>query len=257
MKAIEIQHRRERILTLLEQQSPLAVSNLVQTLGVSDETVRHDLAILAKQGIVAKRYGQAELLPTATLPPVAARETTESEAKQAIAQAALALITPQMHTIGLDQGSTTALVAQGLSQFHDKTIVTRSLLSLIALKDGDNAFYTPGGYYNVDDMAFQNQNRDAMSDLQLDISFFGSSGVKNRQGTCSSSFTDAEAKQQMHQQSTLTVALLDHTKFEQTSLIAVTPFDQFDYLITDAQTDSTTLAELRQLTHVIVTKSEA
>lgn len=252
MKAIEIQQRRERILTLLEQQSPLAVSTLVQQLKVSDETVRHDLAILAKQGIIAKRYGKAELLPAAALPPVAARSTTEADAKQAIAKAALALITPQMHTIGLDQGSTTALVAQGLNQFHDKTIVTRSLLSLIALKDGDNAFYTPGGYYNADDMAFQSQSHDTMADLQLNISFFGSTGVKNRQGTCSSSFTDAEAKQQMHHQSTITVALLDHTKFEQSSLIAVTPFDHFNYLITDAQTDAKTLTALRQQTNVIV-----
>lgn len=257
MKAIEIQQRRERILTLLEQQSPLAVSSLVQALGVSDETVRHDLEILAKQGAVTKRYGQAERRTTVTLPPVSARKTTEANAKLAIARAALTLITPQMHTIGLDQGSTTAMLAQELNQLHDKTIVTRSLLSLIALKDGDNAFYTPGGYYNADDMAFQNQNRDVMADIQLDISFFGSSGVKNRQGTCSSSFTDAEAKQQMHQHSTITVALLDHTKFDQTSMVAVTPFDQFDYLITDIQTAPTTLATLRKQTDVIVAKPEA
>ena len=59
MKAIEIQQRRQRILTILNQERKIEVRTLVQKLQVSDETIRKDLAVLVDQGLIKKRYGIA------------------------------------------------------------------------------------------------------------------------------------------------------------------------------------------------------
>lgn len=253
MKAIEIQQRRQRILNILNQEHKISVQALVEKLQVSDETVRKDLAVLADQGLVHKNYGVAELVTSTPPTPVRFRDKTENRAKIAISRLALSLIKPEMRFIGLDQGSSVAKLAEVLNQLQHKTIITRSLLSLIALKDGDNEFFCPGGYYNASDMAFQGQNEAfTVANTHLDISFFGSSGVKNRPGLCSSSFTDAEFKKQMVEQSSINVALVDHTKFEQTALVMVLPWSRFDYLITDAQTPPTVLKQLKNQVKIMI-----
>lgn len=255
MKAIEIQQRRQRILTILNQERKIEVHTLVQKLQVSDETIRKDLAVLVDQGLIKKHYGMAELITTNNSTPVGLRDKTENHAKMLMAQTALKLIKPEMRFIGLDQGSSVAKLAEEIKQLSHKTIITRSLLSLIALKNGENEFFCPGGYYNANDMAFQGQNEAFMvTNTHLDISFFGSGGVKNRPGLCSTSFTDAELKKQMVEQSSVKVALVDHTKFEQTALVMVLPWSHFDYLITDGQTSDETIAKLNNQVKVIVAK---
>lgn len=252
MKATEIQARRQQILSLLSFHQKMNVTALVAALHVSDETVRKDLAVLADQGAIHKTFGAAELIKVAPTTPVGQRSNVANMEKDAIARTALKLIDDSMHTIGLDQGTTVAALAAQLTNLTDKTLFTRSLPALIALKDGTNQFYSPGGYYSPTDMAFQSTQDTTFDQIHLDISFFGTSGVKNRDGTCSTSFTDVGYKQAMHQNSAQTVALLDHTKFTQTSLVEVLPWSAFDTVITDARTSAETIVALRQQTHVIV-----
>ncbi|BDR59183.1 DeoR/GlpR family DNA-binding transcription regulator [Xylocopilactobacillus apicola] len=252
MKAIEIQQRRQKILTLLSEQHQLSVQKLTEILDVSDETIRKDLKVLVDQGMIKKSYGTAEIVSASPLPPVSHRDKTENPAKSAIAATALTLITPTMRSIGLDQGSTVAKLAARINDLHHKTVITRSLPALIELKDGDNEFFSPGGYYNYNDMSFQNIENPALPNIQLDISFFGSSGVKNSEGLCSSSFTDAAFKKQMNDQSTVSIALLDHTKFTQTSLVTALPWTKFDTLITDHKTPQEIVKQLQNDVKVIV-----
>lgn len=81
-------------------------------------------------------------------------------------------------------------------------------------------------------MAFRNSGNEVFPDIQFDLCFFGSSGVKNRKGFCTSSLIDAEAKRRMLKKSTQKIVLLDHTKFERTSLVQVAPWSEVDIVIT-------------------------
>ena len=111
MKAVEIAQRRKEITELLYQQNELKVSDLVKTFQVSDETIRKDLTYLAKEGVLKKQHGKAILVKEKELAPVFQR-TTQFPEKDRITQAALALITNEDYSIGLDQGSTLALLAK-------------------------------------------------------------------------------------------------------------------------------------------------
>ena len=102
MKAIEIQQRRQRILTILNQERKIEVRTLVQKLQVSDETIRKDLAVLVDQGLIKKHYGMAELITTNNSTPVGLRDKTENHAKMLMAQTALKLIIPLLRFIVLD-----------------------------------------------------------------------------------------------------------------------------------------------------------
>ena len=82
-------------------------------------------------------------------------------------------------------------------------------------------------------MAFRSETgRETYPDIHFDLCFFGSSGVKNRKGFCTSSLVDAEAKRKMLRKSSKNVVLLDHSKFETTSLVQVAPWSEVDLAIT-------------------------
>lgn len=231
MKAIEIAQRRKEITELLYQQNELRVHELVKKFHVSDETIRKDLAYLAQEGILEKHHGKAVLVKEKELAPVFQRTTQLSE-KERITNAALAFISEEDFTLGLDQGSTVALLAKKMMPLEKKQIFTSSLAAVLQLANGPHQLFCFGGEYSPADMAFRNSGNESYPDIQFDLCFFGSSGVKNRKGFCTSSLIDAETKRQMLKKSTKKIVLLDHTKFEKTSLVQVAPWSEIDVVIT-------------------------
>lgn len=255
MKANEIEKRRAEIMALLKQKSSLKVSELVRRFAVSDETIRKDLRLLSDQGLVNKQFGKVTLIPNIPLPPVAQRTTKLQIDKQHLAQAALKLLTKPALTIALDQGSTVATLAQLLNQFNDLTIVTSSLLSLIALQNTKNVLYSTGGKYNIADMSFQGTRpSEFYEQIHVDFCFLGSSGVAGRDGFCSSSFADAEMKRTLIHNSAVSVLLLDKSKFTQSSLVQVAKWSAVDYVITNLAADSADYQFIAQQTQLISTQ---
>jgi len=231
MKAAEIAQRRKEITELLYQQNELKVHELVKKFHVSDETIRKDLAYLAEEGILEKQHGKATLVREKELAPVFQR-TAQFLEKDKLTQASLSFISAEEYTIGLDQGSTLALLAKKIVPLEKKQIFTSSLAAISQLASSHHKLFCFGGEYSPADMAFRNNGSEMYPDIQFDLCFFGSSGVKNRKGFCTSSLIDAEAKRRMLKKSTKKIVLLDHTKFEKTSLVQVAPWSEIDIVIT-------------------------
>ncbi|MFC6180527.1 DeoR/GlpR family DNA-binding transcription regulator [Lactiplantibacillus daowaiensis] len=252
MKATEIQARRNAILTLLKTEHTMTVQQLVRQCHVSDETIRKDLRVLSQQGLVTKEFGKASLVTASPLPPVGQRTDRFAAEKQALAQRALQLLPVDPVTIALDQGSTVAALAHELNQMDNKIIVTSSLLSLLALRNTHNELYSTGGKYSPSDMSFQgNSPRDLYQQIHVDFCFLGSSGIQGRQGLCSSSFADAEMKREMINNSAIKVALVDASKFTQTSLVQVMPWTAIDYVITNMNPQAPELLAIAAQTKVL------
>lgn len=252
MKAIEIQARRKTILALLKTNQTLTVQQLVRQCHVSDETIRKDLRVLSQQGLVTKEFGKAALVTASPLLPVGQRTDQFAVEKQHLAQRALQLLPLTPATIALDQGSTVAAVATVLNQMTNKTIITSSLLSLLALQKTHNTLYSTGGKYSPSDMSFQgNGPRDLYQQIHVDFCLLGSSGIQGRQGLCSSSFADAEMKREMIANSAVKIALVDASKFTQTSLVQVVPWSVIDYLITNMNPQTPELLTIAEQTHVL------
>ncbi|MDV0431716.1 DeoR/GlpR family DNA-binding transcription regulator [Lactiplantibacillus sp. DA1] len=252
MKATEIQARRDQILTLLESRKTMRVSELVNILKISDETVRKDLSQLSTQGLVKKEFGKVSLLVAPTLAPVHQRTTVNASFKAAIANEALELLPDRPSTIALDQGSSVAQLANLIANRTRDTIITNSLLAMIALQNSHQQIYVTGGKYNVTDMSFQGERPSRMyTDSLFDFCFLGSSGVAGRNGLCSSSFADAEMKRQMIKNSHVSIVLLDATKFQQSSLVQVADWNQVDYVVTNLSPTNPLYVEINQQTHLV------
>ena len=116
--------RRQAILGRLERDGKIVASELVTSLGVSEDTVRRDLRDLADQGLLQRVHGGA--LPAA--PPTgsfARRLELAHDAKVALAEAALPLL-DGARVIVLDGGTTPLELARRLPAGYDGTVVTNS-----------------------------------------------------------------------------------------------------------------------------------
>lgn len=253
MKASEIHERRKKITELLYQNKEVKVKELITIFNVSDETIRNDLAFLEEQGISKKVYGGAKLVSPDKLDPVLLRTTTNYNQKLAIAEKALELLPNENCSIGLDQGSTVAMLANLLRKSQNKTIITGSLASILELIKSSNDVYCLGGKFSYEDMAFHGSLAgEPFPNIQMDICFMGSSGVKGRNGFCTSSFVDAEIKRQYLRKSTKKVVLLDSSKFELSSLVEVAPWNEIDIIITNNDAPAEVINKIREETQVLL-----
>src|SRR3712207_9291995 len=104
------EERQQAIATLVAERGRLAVTAVAEQFGVTTETVRRDLALLERAGMLRRVHGGAVPLGALSLvePALGGRHGTRSEQKRKIAGAALDLL-PDAHGRGpLDGGSTPA-----------------------------------------------------------------------------------------------------------------------------------------------------
>ncbi len=104
--------RQERIATLLEQKGTLTIAEISTVFGVSEATVRRDLATLASQNMIRRVHGGAmrrHAVATSEAPILQRREE-RAEIKRRIGQATARLI-QNGETVLLIGGSTGMAVA--------------------------------------------------------------------------------------------------------------------------------------------------
>src|SRR6266436_9795872 len=89
-------HRQSLILEDVRRAGSARVSDLTQRLGVSDMTIRRDLEVLARAGLIEKVHGGAVLpgAPRSHEPGFEAKSSREQGAKEAIARVAATLVVP-------------------------------------------------------------------------------------------------------------------------------------------------------------------
>ncbi|MEU8352652.1 DeoR/GlpR family DNA-binding transcription regulator, partial [Streptomyces sp. NPDC048845] len=122
------EQRRALILDEVRRRGGVRVNELTRRLSVSDMTVRRDLDVLARQGMVEKVHGGAVPVAEASShePGFEAKSSLEPGAKESIARAAAALVAPGS-AIALSGGTTTFALAHHLLDVPELTVVTNSV----------------------------------------------------------------------------------------------------------------------------------
>ena len=146
--------RRMRIFDIIQDNKSVEVNNLAKMFSVSTMTIRRDLAIFEKQGLITTNYGGAYL----------------------------------------NQGT--------------------SMDASFSLKSGQR---------------------------------IGTQGLELERGATVADFTECNIKRTMLQAGKVKILLADHNKLGQTFLVKQADVDEFDYIVTDNQSDPTYLQRIRDL----------
>ena len=114
--------RMRYVCQLLEGQDGVTVGELATTFGVSEVTVRSDLAALAHRGLIARIRGGARALQRGQSEVAFdVRLRVQEQSKRAVAAAAAALV-GDGEAIALDSSTTAFYIAQQLRDKHELVV---------------------------------------------------------------------------------------------------------------------------------------
>jgi DeoR/GlpR family transcriptional regulator of sugar metabolism len=240
--------RRSKIMTILQREGRCLVGELARQLGVSEVTVRQDLDLLERRGVLGRTHGGAVLKDQLGLEkPFQIVETTFTAEKQRIAQAAAMLLSPG-DTVILDVGTTLTEVAKQLRGRRDLTIFTNSL-NIAAILEENPGITTivTGGTLRPQQHSLVNPYAELiLSKINVDLVLLGISGITVDQGVTNVNIAEAEMKALFLKVARRRVVLADSSKIGKVSLAEVAALNQIDLLITDRAGDAEQINSLRE-----------
>ena len=220
-------------------------------LGVSEATLRRDLAHLEKQGALHRVYGGA-IPPEAptSADPFAERMALHAAEKERIGRAAAALIRPG-DVIILDSGTTIFCAVRQLPpellERGPLTIITSSIHSIQWLSRwrGINVIVLGGLYMPDYDFSVGPQAVETLSGLHADRVFFACDGLTLSHGATVANLLEAEVDRAMLQAVSEVVLLTDSSKFGVIGLTVILRPGEINKLVTDTGAPQETLAAFR------------
>jgi DeoR/GlpR family transcriptional regulator of sugar metabolism len=247
--------RQSFILERVREDGAVRVAELVRELGVSDMTVRRDLEALHERGLLEKVHGGATSLARNALfePGFAAKSALQQSEKDAIADAAVALVEPGM-AIAVSAGTTTYALAQRLTYVHGLTVVTNSVRVADVLYQAgrtDQTIILTGGVRTPSDALVGPFAVAAIRTVHVDLVFVGVHGMDPHSGFTCPNLLEADTDRALIDAGRSLVVVADHSKWGVIGISSIARLDQVDVLITDAGLDlearRALAAEVRQL----------
>ncbi len=223
----------------------LSVSEAARQLGVTEVTIRSDLAALERAGSLRRVRGGA-IARQVRETPLEATARRDAELKRAIGESAAALVRSGT-SILLDVGSTALAVAHALverQELSDVVVVTNGLRTALALEPAiprmtvvvTGGTLRPLQHSLVDPMASR-----TLADLHVDLAVLGCNGIEESGRVSNLNLPEAEVKRSMLRSATRRMLVADASKFGQSHLGTIGELAGFDVVVT-AGTEAAQLA---------------
>lgn len=234
--------RQQQILNYLEKNRKATTNELSELLGVSATTIRTDLNQMDKEKLLTKTHGGAiyrdrscdkkDLTGRAYFFDERALENQPE--KEAIASEAVKLVRDHM-CIFLDASSTAYTLGMKLTGFTELTVITNGINLALALKDvpGITVILTGGIVTSASSSIEGLLGEDLLRKIHTDIAFVSARGFSLENGLTDFSIYEADLKRMCIKASAKTIALIDHTKFDTTSISSYASLDDLNLVITD------------------------
>ncbi len=222
--------RRTRILEAIRQNGSVSVADMARDLGVSVMTIRRDLALMDKEGLIERCHGGAVIQNEVSY---SAKRERNREGKEKIASACAAMVKPGMK-IYLDAGTTTWEIARRIRNTADLLVVTNDLEIARLLTETDVKLFVLGGQVqNSTGSMWGYFATEMIRNFNFDLGFFGASSIDDRLEITTPTTVKAFLKREAAERCTETVLAVDSDKFGGKSVIAVNSVGDYDVIVTD------------------------
>jgi DeoR/GlpR family transcriptional regulator of sugar metabolism len=230
-----VEERRAKIVEMLKYERALKVSALMQTFGVSVETIRRDLEYLEDEGFLKRVYGGA--IRTGVFgeePTYEKREVINLAAKKAIALEAAKLI-ENGDTVFVDIGTTCLEVAKLLSDKQNLTIITNSFMIAKEATDFPSCrVFLLGGELRKGELSVSGFLASTnINCFNADKALIGAGGITLESGVTDYHPEEAYVRRIMIERSKYCIVVADSSKFGVVAMNAVCPLDAIGVLVTD------------------------
>lgn len=228
--SISSEERKRVIIEQLKLEGQVKVPELSLRLTVSEETVRRDLLLLERDGLVKRVYGGAVLTkPSNYEPPYLQRQKVKIGEKERIGRAAANLI-KSGDTIAIDVGTTTLELAKAIAGRERLTILTNSLAVAYHLMESLNSgrftgkIIVIGGELNSQQQSMSGTlGESVMSQFRVDKAFISAGGISLKRGISDYDLGETGMSRRMVEAASQTIVLADDSKLDKEAFVEIIP----------------------------------
>lgn len=226
--------RRMEIFRLLQENQSVEVMELAARFDVTPMTIRRDLAVFEKQGLITTNYGGAYLNKGASIEPSFSIKSTQCIDKKQMIGYEAAKMVQDGDVIIIDCGTTTLQLAKYLKG-KKLTVITNSwpVVSFLGGLPKIKLLLAPGEYDDISAGTFGISTAKFIEKFHADKVFMGTHGCSLEQGASVPEMFDAEMKSVLLAAGKEKILMVDHTKFGVKCLAKHAGLSDFDCIITD------------------------
>lgn len=226
----------------IEKYGNVEVKQLSKEFGVTEKTIRQDLARMEKMGLLKKVHGGA-------VSNIKQAEDAYQNRNRLIAHSSKALIARAAYDYVLkrgalgqvffiDAGTTTYEFSRYLKN-QPSTVITNDLLIASNLSPRDGFTHLTGGQIcnNVNKFLVGSDAIDMIHKHSASICFVGTSAISPQEGFMTQTYEDAAVKRAMISRADFSICLTDHAKFGRSSFVKFAGFEEVDLIITDSASE--------------------
>lgn len=243
---MNVTERRMQIFNLLKTNETVELNDLAKRFDVSTMTIRRDLQMFERQGLLQINCGEAYLIRnSAHEPSFAVKSEQNMLQKQNIGRRAAQFV-EDGDIIILDCGTTPLQMLSFLGNKH-VTVITNSWPSAHFITGNSNIklIFAPGEYYEVSAGMTGPLTTDFFAHLHADKVFMGAHGFSIRNGVTEPDI-EFNSKKALMSAGKEHFLLVDSTKYEKTFLMKYADLEAFDHIITDENFPFAKRAELEE-----------
>lgn len=227
------EERLEHIMALLNKENRLVTKDLPKILNTTSVTIRKDLIILEKRGLLQRTHGGAikvnKLYPGLALNE---KEKINLDEKMRIVKYAANLIA-EGDTIILDSGSTTSLLAKEIKHYQHLTVITNAINIANELIDTNIEVILIGGSLLKKSCTLVGPLADdTLRKISADKLFMGVDGFDYETGLTTPNIHEAKTSRVMMEVSGAVIVVVDSSKFGRRSLGVISKLKEIDKIIT-------------------------
>lgn len=253
---MSLSQRRIEIFNILQKNKTIEVNELAKQFDVSTMTIRRDLLIFEKQGLVTLSYGGAYLNKGVSVEPNFSLKSSQVvEYKEAIAIEASKLINDG-ESIIIDCGTTTLNIMKYI-QNKKVTIITNSwpVVSYLQGNPKIKLILAPGEYNEISAGTISSMTIEFYKKIFADKVFISTQGFSLENGATVPSIDNALVKEAILRSAKEKILLVDHTKFGNNYLASHCDISELDCIVTDDKVEEHYLNILKQqCKNVIIAK---
>jgi DeoR/GlpR family transcriptional regulator of sugar metabolism len=221
---------------MLKTRDSVHVTELAKAFSVSEVTVRSDLTVLAKQGLVARvRGGVRPLQQGQSEVGFDLRLRLEVDGKRAIARAAAAMV-DEGEAVAIDASTTGYYLALELRAKRELVVVTNGLLVATALADAPGiTVLVTGGLLRLSAMSLVGDlGTDVLRTTRINKGFLGARGLSLERGLMDLNPDEVRIKQEMADACEQVFGIFDGTKWHRSALLAFVATEDLAGIVTDS-----------------------
>ncbi len=231
--------RYRRIEELLRDRQVVRVSALSELFGVSEVTIRRDLEVLERKGVLERTHGGAvRSLRMRREPRYGEAAAANPEAKRAIGRTAASFVEPG-DTVFLNGGTTTLQVFRYLDADGVRIVTNHVGIAAEAAERDVELLLIGGRVRSASNSAVGPFATDALRRVFATRSFIGVEGISLRSGLTTPTEAEAEVARLMIEQTRGEVTVVaDATKIGTIADVVIAPLERVDRLVVDTDVDA-------------------